>query len=286
MGPVHENSLELRVSDLMHAESCDWDLRKIQLYLPEYEEKIQGIKPKQTGAPDKLIWLGTKSGEYSTKSGYYTAVDRAEDRDGLWNGTDINWKKNVWKLECAPKIKLFSWKMLKGALPVGERLNQRHVPVDPLCKRCGDYESITHLFFQCSYARKVWSLAPFVSEVECSVMVDLAASWGSLCARPWLPPAGVTSDALAPWILWNLWKARNKLVFEGRSDSSEDTFIDFDISSKRVVLKSEERTLCPFQTGEEPAPRTVTRWYGSYQIGCSMETSRDGSGLRMGGPFS
>lgn len=151
------------------------------------------IKPSQTGAPDKLIWLGTKSREYSTKSGYYTAVNR----DRLGNNTDLNWKKNVWKLEYAPKIKLFSWKMLKGALPVGERLNQRHVLVDPLCKRRGDSESITHLFFQCSNARKVWSLAQFVSEVECNGMVDLAVNWASLCARPCHPPSGVTSYALA-----------------------------------------------------------------------------------------
>ncbi|KAF3535739.1 hypothetical protein F2Q69_00020545 [Brassica cretica] len=32
-----------------------------------------------------------------------------------------------------------------------------------------------------------------------------------------LPPLGIASTPLVPWLIWNLWTARNKLVFEGKS---------------------------------------------------------------------
>ncbi|KAF3492493.1 hypothetical protein DY000_02056014 [Brassica cretica] len=34
-----------------------WDRSKIQLLIPEYEEKVLCLKPSLSGAPDKLIWL-------------------------------------------------------------------------------------------------------------------------------------------------------------------------------------------------------------------------------------
>lgn len=46
---------------------------------------------------------------------------------------------------------------------------------------------------------------------------------------PSLPPVGLVSSPLIPWLLWNLWTARNKLVFEGKLYQEED------IISKSIV---------------------------------------------------
>lgn len=122
-------------------------MQTIRRIIPDYEDQTLCITPSQTGAPDKLIWLGTRSGEYTTKSGYFSAVTDEDDRLALQDTQAFKWKASVWKLPCAPKVKFFSWKVLKGAFPVGERLVERFVPIDPRCKRCGDAESITHLLF-------------------------------------------------------------------------------------------------------------------------------------------
>lgn len=100
---------------------------------------------------------------------------------------------------------------------------ERHVPVDHRCKRCDCSESILHLFFQCPYAQRVWQLAPFTTALDVSRIIDLMASWETLCSLNCLPPAGITSGSLFPWVLWSIWKARNKFVFEGHSASPEDT---------------------------------------------------------------
>ena len=173
------------------------------------------LKPSVTGTPDKLVWLGTKSGDYTTKSGYYAAVENEVNPLGGQAAGTVNWKKDVWNLPCAPKVKLFAWKLFKGALPVGERLIERHIAADPKCKRCGCSESILHLLFHCRFAQQVI--------LDVRGIIKLESSRSTLCNAQCLPPAGITPGSLALWILWLLWKARNKFVFEGHSTSPEET---------------------------------------------------------------
>lgn len=133
--PHPELSATLFVLDLMIEGSNMWDRERIQRLLPAYEEKILCLQPSITGAPDRLVWIGTKSGEYSVKSGYYVAL--GEDNTIPQAEANFNWRKHVWNRDCAPKIKHFVWKVLKRALPVGECLVARHIDVDPTCNAVG-----------------------------------------------------------------------------------------------------------------------------------------------------
>ena len=139
----------------------------------------------------------------------------------------------MWNLPCAPKIKHFAWKVLKRALPVGERLVERHINADPKCKRCGCNESIIHLLFQCPFAQQVWLLAPFATDMDYRGILDLMESWPSLVSQTCLPPSGIGSGPLFLWILWMIWKARNKFVFEGFSATPVETL------SAAIVLARE-----------------------------------------------
>ena len=125
----------------------------------------------------------------------------------------------MWNLKVSPKVKTFVWKFLKRTLPVGERLIERHVDVDPRCKRCGASESITHLLFHCPFAQLVWLAAPFVTGFDPRGIVDLEERWTALCAKPCLPPTGLVSSPIFPWILWTIWKERNRVVFNGSSNT-------------------------------------------------------------------
>ena len=99
--------------------------------------------------------MDTKNGEYSIKSGYYAAFQ--ESNNPYWEQAG-NWNQEVWNLQTTPKIKMLIWKSLGGALLVGTRLQERHMPIDARCKRCGNPGSINHLFFQCENTLELCSL--------------------------------------------------------------------------------------------------------------------------------
>ncbi|XP_048620925.1 uncharacterized protein LOC125591218 [Brassica napus] len=63
----------------------------------------------------------------------------------------------------------------------------------------------------------------YLPEVDVRGIIDLESSWTMLCSAQCLPPTGIVSGSLVPWVLWSIWKARNKFVFEGHSASPEHT---------------------------------------------------------------
>ena len=65
----------------MNPNRRDWDREKIQATIPHYEESVLRIKLSKTEAPDKLSWLKTNSGDYTTKSGYWTAYEMMRRND-------------------------------------------------------------------------------------------------------------------------------------------------------------------------------------------------------------
>ncbi|KAF2563746.1 hypothetical protein F2Q70_00014081 [Brassica cretica] len=115
MGPPPERSLNYKVSCLINRDTNDWDLDKIREICPFAEIEILKLKISRTGAPDKLRWMRTKDGEFSTKSGYHAAFAESNDAGRLEQAG--NWNQEVWNLRTAPKTKMLIWKALRGALP-------------------------------------------------------------------------------------------------------------------------------------------------------------------------
>lgn len=200
MGPAPANQETLTVADLMLPNRSDWNRELLQHLFPFEEDRILLIKPSRTGAPDKRIWLKTKDGIYSVKSGYWAACDllTAHTSPPMQPLDNFDWDKGIWKLNLAPKIKLFLWKLCCNALPVGECLAARNIPINAKCSRCESSESINHLFFHCDFAQKVWDLAPLSATFDARGWIDLNESWNALLLNVCLPPVGITTGNLAP----------------------------------------------------------------------------------------
>lgn len=243
MGPPNVNAKDLLVNELFVPNSVEWDIDKIQTILPSMIPDILALKPSRLGAEDKLVWLGSKDGVYSTKVGYFTAITGSAKHSPFVHTSGTNWISTVWAVPTAPKLKLFLWKALHGALATGQKLAERNIAANTSCCRCGNVESIQHILFQCSYAQQVWKLAPFKQVLPTDsfdiVRMGMENMLGAIC----LPPIGIGSYPLTPWICWNLWKSRNQLVFMERLWSAEETLLKSILDAKewhaaQVKLKS------------------------------------------------
>lgn len=101
---------------------------------------------------------------------------------------------------------------------------------------CGRPESINNLFFKCNFAQKVWAATPLMPMYEPRGTIDLEYTWTNLCTRIFLPPTGLIKIILAPWIMWQIWLARNNAMFNDRWLKPED------VVSKAIVLAREWET--------------------------------------------
>lgn len=121
--------------------------------------------------------------------------------------------KEIWKHKCLPpRILMFTWRCIVGVIPVGKVLNHRMPHIDPTCPMCDSAdETLSHLLFQCPYAKSAWfgSFLGLVNmEEEARSYVDTVKAWLN-CEDD-----DHEKFKFGAILMWNIWKARNKKVFE------------------------------------------------------------------------
>ncbi|XP_013715866.1 uncharacterized protein LOC106419598 [Brassica napus] len=128
----------------------------------------------------------------------------------LWN--------NIWKIKAPSKLKHFFWRSLSGVLAVKERLQTRGIQIDATCQSCGARaESISHVLFPCDKARQMWELAnipiPPAGFSVNSVFLNIFHLVGVMNNNS----LEMNIRRAVPWVMWQIWKARNSLVFKNTS---------------------------------------------------------------------
>lgn len=87
---------------------------------------------------DRLIWLGTKNGEFSVRSAYHLAKECEEvDKGSCSNGENMSalWKA-VWRVKCPRVVQNFLWKACNNILPTKDNLYKRGITADSNCLIC------------------------------------------------------------------------------------------------------------------------------------------------------
>eukprot|EP00253_Pinus_taeda_P002838 PITA_02838 len=155
---------------------------------------------------DVLKWPQGKTGEYSPKDGYTFLMGKKG-----W-GLPEWWSKNIWKLKCPTKTRIFLWCMLKRKILTWDILQAKFfigLGRCPLCKLEG--ESINHLFTSCAVSSRIWE------ELVC--LLKLKAQWGfaplEMAWSKWWHnhPEGNLRN-LPPIFFWGVWLTRNKSVLQ------------------------------------------------------------------------
>ncbi|KAG2332543.1 hypothetical protein Bca4012_017886 [Brassica carinata] len=119
--------------------------------------------------------------------------------------------KDVWLLPLPPKLRVFIWKVVRGALPLGDNLETRWLKDLSKCTFCGLRENANHLFLTCDFAKTVWSLAPIAHGTFLTTATSFTAALQESRKTPNLPPTGVTTGSL------------NQKIFENRRFTETET---------------------------------------------------------------
>lgn len=144
-GPITEEASDFRVSDLLTSD-LKWNTVRIVELLPSMSKKIQCMRSSQEGVEDTFIWQPLKSGIYSVKSRYHSAVTSSHTVN---TPTNMNWYKDVWSGAFSPKLKVFIWSIIQRALPFGENLQRRGFTMNISCQRCASSSTVrTHKKFE------------------------------------------------------------------------------------------------------------------------------------------
>jgi len=119
--------------------------------------------------------------------------------------------RGVWKSKVTPRVKFFVWLILLDRLNTKNMLVRRHFNVQPnsLCVLCEDgiEETIDHLFFDCSFAKKCWDKLCINWVIDGAIHRRIERT-RQVAGLPFFMEIFLLAA-------WELWKIRNRLVFDG-----------------------------------------------------------------------
>lgn len=165
---------------------------------------------------DTILWTASSSGSYSASSAYQLQ----------FAGATIPFlATKVWGTKAEPKCKLFMWLLLHRKALTADRLAIRGWPHDEVCKLClTGYETNEHLARECFFSRGVWGIvttwlsiphgaAPIFSTLE---------EWWNANTEGCDAAARMRFGHATTYVLWNVWKERNRRIFNDASRSVLD----------------------------------------------------------------
>ncbi|CAN1770674.1 Putative ribonuclease H protein At1g65750 [Linum perenne] len=162
--------------------------------------------PVERLGKDSLVWGLEADGRFSVRSAYLLASDIDT------SGSEPLWRQ-IWSWKGPSKIKHFLWLASHKRLLTNEERNRRHLTNQVLCHRCSVHtESISHVFYECDFALQVWRTVLPSAIAARAEHRDFDSWWKAmLMSKEFNIQFGI--------ITWNLWRARNKLIFEGANQS-------------------------------------------------------------------
>ncbi|XP_019188876.1 PREDICTED: uncharacterized protein LOC109183146 [Ipomoea nil] len=152
---------------------------------------------------DTWYWHGDLRGEYTVKSGYKQVMGNYQHTNGVFT----KWL-SLWKLKIPPKWRMFLWRAISDILPTITNLFIKRVDVDPRCAMCGlSQEDTMHALVLCDFARNIWDKSNLTIP---NIITNIFYVWFDELLNV------LDSDGIfyAVAILYNIWRARNRAVWE------------------------------------------------------------------------
>ena len=109
-----------------------------------------------TQGADVFRWNLNVNGKFSVSSMYNALIQPEFPVDN---------NKKIWKMKIPLRTKVFTWYLRRGVILTKDNLAKRNWQGSKKCVFCHHDESIKHLFFQCSFARSIWSTIQIASNL-------------------------------------------------------------------------------------------------------------------------
>jgi hypothetical protein len=158
--PIHVLDENARVSELIDEDAKWWKTEMIhEIFMEEEARRICSMAISPSTQCDKRVWVGTKNGEYSVRSGYHLNKEQRVSSEGCSSDSSQLsqlWRM-VWNFRGPRAIKMFLWKACSNIMPTKESLFKRKITDDPCCPICGvGTETIGHIIWSCTAARGMY----------------------------------------------------------------------------------------------------------------------------------
>lgn len=203
----HNNST---VYDLMHQFGNSWP----DDWITRYPQLQQVSIPNPVQKIDEILWLGPNQVRqyFSVKVAWKTLEVV---------GPLVYWYKVVWNKAFIPKHALCMWMACLRRLPTQDRLIQwKNEPPDLKCVFCKlVVESHNHLFFECSFSNRLWSIIKKEVGISTSpdTWDDILNMWMTGRWRSWSTVHRLAISAT----VYHIWLERNREYFDKQHQSIE-----------------------------------------------------------------
>jgi hypothetical protein len=206
------------VSDLWIPNAKQWNIPLLTaLFGVQNANIVANIPINKDNGDDMLIWKHTPSGVCTSNSAYQLFNPSLYGLNAGPHQTITTQVRailqGIWKCDnMPPRVQVFGWRLMRGALATGMRAGARSKNIDPNCIRCGKEENDIHLFFECKFAQAVWFASSLGLRVEGLHYREDAQIHDIL---HYIITSYKEKDAIQTVfsILWSIWKARNNLLF-------------------------------------------------------------------------
>ncbi|XP_024006531.1 uncharacterized protein LOC112083039 [Eutrema salsugineum] len=139
--------------------------------LNQIEDEIVSARSLYTVEDEDVYWWKVKADNYKAQFSTRATYDQLRQHQDR-----VPWAAEIWFKHHSPKFSFIVWLAVQNRLSTGDRMVVWNANVSATCSFCHvNIETRNHLFFTCSYSKKVWeSLA---RGILCN---ELTTDWDSL----------------------------------------------------------------------------------------------------------
>lgn len=179
----------------------------IRQYLPNVAKRVLRSMVLNE-EKDKICWILTQNGEFSTTSFW----DNQRQRHPIDRWSIFYWNKFI-----QPRVGAFLWRLSRNAIPVDARLISMGFKMASRCTCCVNpkVETLSHLFLSGETASRTWQHFSDIFQVQSQAtdIDQLAQVWLNKISLS--SPSDICRNIIFGNVLWELWKQRNEIIFGG-----------------------------------------------------------------------